>query len=367
MKRWSDDQKILTALERLGGNASAQELSDYIANTMKEKRIPARTIRYRLSTLMERGILLPSFLETDERKVGLGEGILLFQEIPERTRTLESVIREIPIFHWYVPTHGRYDGYLVHTAYDIVMPDRIEMLAKKMQKHGLINQYFFFDIASHHSKRIDFNLYNPTKGWSCNWDVWKEELMSLSEKDQKLPFEISSMKEVIEYDSKDILILRILKDSPDASMTSLAGITKLPLATVRDRIQRLRTRGVIRGYTRAYGFSGDLVWVSIFMRMRSKIGGILQRFQNLPFPGIILAEDPQSFCLRMGFTTSDLKQFMEGFNAIRPQMESYFFQFHLPDRVESKYREVFNLFDSELGKWAIPFDRFEELVERYGN
>ena len=65
MKRWSDDQRILTALEKLGGNASAQELSEYIARSTKNKdgtpkHIPARTIRYRLSTLIERGILLPS-------------------------------------------------------------------------------------------------------------------------------------------------------------------------------------------------------------------------------------------------------------------------------------------------------------------
>ncbi len=369
MKRWSDDQKILTALEKLGGNASAQELSDFISKSMKDndgkaKRIPARTIRYRLSTLMERGILLPSFLETDERKIGLGEGILVLQENPENTRLLEKVIREIPIFHWYVPTNGKRDGYLVHTAYDITKPAMVDEISKKLKKHDLISDSYFFDIANHHTKAIDFSLYRPSKGWSCKWDEWKKGVQMNLDKNPEVSMDTNVSNEVIEYDSKDIYILRVLRDDPDATMTSLASITRLPINTVREKIQRLRKMGVIKGYSRAYGFAGDFLWFSCFVGPKERIGGFLQSIQDLPFPGIILVENPKSFCIRLGLSASDIKQFMDGFRIFRPYLTSYAFQFHLPDRVESKYREVFNLYDSDEERWNIPLDSYLDTIER---
>lgn len=370
MKRWSDDQRILTALEKLGGNASAQELSDYISRTVREKdgkakHIPARTIRYRLSTLMERGILLPSFLDTDERKIGLGEGILVLEETPENTERLEKVIREIPLFHWYVPTNGKHDGYLVHTAYDITKPNMIDDISKKLRKEGLIQDSFFFDIASHHTKTIDFSLYRPSKGWSCKWNEWKKDVQTYLEKNPESPIDIKVSNEIIEYDSKDILILRVLREDPDATMTSLASITRLPIGAVRDRIQRLRKMGVIKGYSRAYGFAGDFLWFSCFLKPTKKVGGILQSVHDLPFPGLVLVESPRSFCIRLGLSASDLKQFMDGFRSFRPYLKSYAFQFHLPDRVESRYREVFNLYDGEEERWNMPLDSYLETIERY--
>ncbi|MFW9921046.1 MAG: winged helix-turn-helix transcriptional regulator [Candidatus Thorarchaeota archaeon] len=370
MKRWSDDQKILTALEKLGGNASAQELSDYISKHEKDKdgktkRIPARTIRYRLSTLIERGILLPSFLETDERKIGLGEGILVLQEAPRNTDLLERVIREIPIFHWYVPTNGKQDGYLVHTTYDITKPSMVDDISKKLKKHGLIQDSFFFDIANHHTKTIDFSLYRPSKGWACKWNEWKTGIESHLEKNMDPPIDIKTSNEVIEYDSKDILILRVLRDDPDATMTSLASITRLPIGTVRDRIQRLRKMSVIKGYSRAYGFAGDFLWFSCFLQPTGKVGSILQSIMELPFPGVVLVENPKSFCVRLGLSASDVKQFMDGFRLFRPHLKSYAFQFHLPDKVESKYREIFNLYDGQEERWNIPLESYLGVIEKH--
>ena len=118
----SKDLHILAALDSLGGNASAQEISDLIEKTVKVDdeplTIPARTIRYRVSMMMERGVLLPSFMQTQERIIGLGDKVLIVQEHGGISEELEKVIQDIPIFYWHVPTHGRYDGYLIHSVYD---------------------------------------------------------------------------------------------------------------------------------------------------------------------------------------------------------------------------------------------------------
>ncbi len=370
LKRWQEDQMILTALEKLGGNASAQEISDYIEKNEKEedgepKHMPARTIRYRLSTLTEQGILLPTLLETDETKVGLGEGILLLEEVPERTQVLEQIIKELPIFHWHVPTNGKYDGYLIHVAYDTTQPRMIEELSKLLKKEGFIRNYEFFHIRKHYTKKIDFSRYNPLEGWSCDWKKWKKIINENLDENMDPPFDIKVSKDVIEYDSKDILILRVLRNDPDSSMNSLASITRLSVGSVRDRIHRLRRMGVIKGYARAYGFAGDLLWFSCFLNIRKKAGSILSSIDELPFPGIFLVEEPNRVCIRLGLTTTDLKQFMDGMRSIRPYLESYSFQFHLPDYVDSKFNEIFNLFDSKQDRWNIPLKDYLGIIKDY--
>ncbi len=370
-KRWSLDEKdlkILTAMDRLGGNASAQQISDYILDNVeeskkKEYRIPARTIRYRLSTLMERGVLLPSFLQTDERKIGLGEGILVLQEIPGKSDDLEDLIKQIPIFYWYVPTHGRYDGYLIHTAFDLTQPEMVIKIAEGLQKKGYINEFSFFDIVDNDSKKIDFTQYNSDGEWSCDWKAWKDGIQKNLSSSTKSPFNLTDQHEVLQHDYRDVMILRVLKNDPNSSTASLASITGIPAQQVRERIQKLRDKKVIKGYARAYGFAGDLLWFSCFIDINKNTGGILKSIHDLPFPGVVLMESKTTYCIRFGLSTSGLKQFLEGFKLIRPHLKSYFFQFHLPDRIDTKYERVFDLFDKESDAWDIPVDEYLKLIK----
>ena len=56
-KKWALDDKdlqIITALDKMGGNASAQEIGKHLEDAGIE--IPTRTIRKRISMLMERGM-----------------------------------------------------------------------------------------------------------------------------------------------------------------------------------------------------------------------------------------------------------------------------------------------------------------------
>ncbi|MHA2425870.1 MAG: winged helix-turn-helix transcriptional regulator [Candidatus Thorarchaeota archaeon] len=369
-KSWSLDEKdlkILTALDGLGGNASAQQISDYIHDNMKgdvdEKPIPARTVRYRISTLMERGVLLPSFLLTDERKIGLGEGILVLEEVPGKSDTLEELIQKIPIFYWHVPTHGRYDGYLVHTIFDLTRPDMITSIADSLQKKGYVSDYSFFDIVDNEAKKIDFTQYNSDGEWSCDWITWRDEIRKNLTSSTKSPFTLTDKHEVLQHDHKDVMILRVLKNDPNSTTASLTSITGISAQQVRDRIQKLREKKVIKGYARAYGFAGDLLWFSCFIEIDKNSGGILKSVHDLPFPGVVLMESESMYCIRFGLSTSGLKQFLEGFKLIRPHLKSYYFQFHLPDKIDTKYGKVFDLYDRELDSWNIPIEDYLKIIK----
>jgi DNA-binding Lrp family transcriptional regulator len=353
------DLRILTELDKMGGNASAQELSEVL------KDIPARTIRYRISVLKERGILLPSFIQTDERKLGLGEGILILQESSGMSETLERLIQDIPIFFWFVPTHGKYNGYLVHTMHDLANPKMINDLCKTMKDQGIIDDYHFFDIVDYESKSVDFSHYLPSGKWSWDWDMWNRGLNSNLQRKTEVPFDMRVNHDVIDCDIKDIQILRQLKQDSGSSINDLARMAQISTSDARERVQKLRDNGVIKGHLRAYGFTGDFLWFSCFLEVGEMAGGVLTCFNELPFPGGILMESPNRYCLRFGFTTHNLKQFLDGFMIIRPHLKSYFFQFHLTDRQESRSQDVFQLFDENGSCWKIPLDDYISQIRQY--
>jgi len=356
--------RILAALDRLGGNASAQEISDEIEKSHK-LRIPARTIRYRLSMMMERGILLPSFLQSQERIIGLGEKVIIVQEHGGISEELEKVIEAIPIFYWYVPTHGHYDGYLIHAVYDTKNPKLHEMILKRLQKKQLIDSYSEFEIVDYESKRVDFTKYGPSGRWSWDWEKWIKNIPTNMESEEGSPHSMIAEYKTIDCDAADIEILKQLKLDPEVSMTTLSLLLNQSINQVRDKVQRFRDNGVIRGSKRAYGFAGDLLWFSTFIEIEESVNGVLKNFYDLPFPGVVLMENPKKFCFRFGLETTDLKRFLEGFRLMRGKLKSYFFQFHLPDRIESSYQDIFSLFDSTSNRWNMPLDEYLKIIDRF--
>ncbi len=329
------------------------------------KPTPARTMRYRLSILRERGILLPSYIQTNERRIGLGEGILVLQESSGKSDALEELVTEIPLFYWHIPTHGKFDGYLVHMVHDVESQEMVDTIAGAMKDSGFIDDYYFFDIMENEPKCIDFTHYRPEGGWTWDWPAWHRTIREGIKDNADLPFNADRLDTVIECDARDIQILKQLKLNADISTADIAVQVGISIAEVREKLQRLRDESVIRGYKRAYGFVGDLLWFSCFLEMDENPGGILSCFNELPFPGGFLMESNTQFCLRFGFTTADLKGFLEGFKLLRPYLRSYFFQFHLPDRRDSETQDIYAMFDGEKNKWNMPVDDYVAIIQRH--
>ncbi|NHI83845.1 MAG: winged helix-turn-helix transcriptional regulator [Candidatus Thorarchaeota archaeon] len=342
----------------MGGSASAQEIGDALS-------IPARTVRYRLSVMMERGMLLPSYYQTRERRVGLGEKILVVQEEPEKGDDLQRCISKIPIFYWYIPTYGKHDGYLIHSVYDVREPEKLTKIVDKLKNTGLIQDYYSFDILDTDSKRIDFSEYGPRGKWLWDAELWKKEIEKGFPEGVRTPHNMSLEDEIIECDANDIRILKELKLGVETSMTALASTTGIPVSSVREKVQRLRKKGIVKGYRRAYGFAEDAIWFSCFIKIRENIPGVLNMFYALPHPGVIMMESETSYCVSFGFTASELSAFLEGFRLLTSNLEHYAFQFHLPDIIESTYANVFDFFNEEKNRWDIPIDKCMRIIDQY--
>lgn len=61
---------------------------------------------------------------------------------------------------------------------------------------------------------------------------------------------MSSINEIkIQFDEKDDAILQVLRDNSSLSIQQIAKKTGIPVATVHNRIKRLKAEGVIQKYT----------------------------------------------------------------------------------------------------------------------
>ncbi|MFX1511698.1 MAG: Lrp/AsnC family transcriptional regulator, partial [Promethearchaeota archaeon] len=95
-KMFSLDEKdlnIIEHLENLGPRFPTRELSEIL-------RIPSRTIRYRIKRLQDSGYLQPTQILTHERKLGLGENIIILQKSKEESTQIEQMLESHPYVYW---------------------------------------------------------------------------------------------------------------------------------------------------------------------------------------------------------------------------------------------------------------------------
>ncbi|MHA1926919.1 MAG: winged helix-turn-helix transcriptional regulator [Candidatus Thorarchaeota archaeon] len=155
------DVKILKALMGHRKKVSTRVLSE-------ELGIKDRTVRYRLKNLKKKGLLCPPKLQTYERKLGLGENLLLLQSNPAKEEQLIKLLDETDFFYYYGPTYGKYDGFMVYAMYPLVTPRMVPQLAEEMMERELIKDYFLMDMVDYTRKPAELEPLLPDSDWT--WD-----------------------------------------------------------------------------------------------------------------------------------------------------------------------------------------------------
>ena len=162
------DLDIIKELDKFGAQIPATRISNNL-------NIPARTIRYRLAKLKENKLLIPSFVFMNERRLGLGEEILILEENMRALPMILSIFNSFSNFYWHARTYGKYNGILVHSVFDLSKPDSNLKIITKLKKSNLIKDYKIIPMIDYHHKSMDFTKYRPKLGWDMNWnDLFKK-------------------------------------------------------------------------------------------------------------------------------------------------------------------------------------------------
>ncbi len=163
------DVDILGALDKLGGKTPTEELS-------QSTGIPARTVRYRLQKMRDNNLLYPAKTMTHERKMGLGENILIIHSTPGSDIVLEKLFQKIDSLYYWTSTYGRYNGFIVNALYSLTTPHVSRRLLESFQNEGLISDFYIFEITDYEQKFGDFKYLDPKLGWKYDWSEWHKTI-----------------------------------------------------------------------------------------------------------------------------------------------------------------------------------------------
>jgi len=342
------DKEILLVMEELGTKASTRELSERLDN------VSSRTIRYRISKLKENGIICKAKVQTHERKLGLAEYVIVATSSPATESTLKKVLDAIPAFYYYAPTYGKYEGYFIYSVYPLSTPRMIPDLASVLKKHGLIEDYYLFDVVDY--QRNEAKL-SEIESW--NWEKWSKKISKIMKKTKEIVLEFP---QTVSFDSKDILILKHMVEEPDITLRELGKILGLSQPQVHNRVKKLEESEIIRGYKLALNPYDSGMTVTCFFKSKDA-KKILLWFDKLPFYHQITMESSSHFFVQVYLPSTLTNDFLASLQNLKQYTDEMFVQFLLMGKHKG-YGHMIDCFSNDAESWKIRFGEFVETIDK---
>ncbi|MFW9843960.1 MAG: Lrp/AsnC family transcriptional regulator [Candidatus Thorarchaeota archaeon] len=350
------DVEILGALDKLGGKTSTEDLS-------KATGIPARTVRYRLQKMRDASILSPSRTYTHERKMGMGEAIILIHTTPGSNEILEKMFRKIRSIYFWSSTYGRYNGYILYCLYSVATPSVPRRLAEAFQKEGLISNFYLFDVTDYEHKHGDFKHLDPKQGWCYDWKIWHKKIKkNLKSKTTKINTKCEANPSILEFDTADYEILRSLYDNAMIPQKDLAKKFSLSETQVTKKIRRMHDAGVIKGYSADFHAAGVMLHFILFIEIEEPVPRIINNFHAHPFLGSLMMESRTRWGIRMGLPAEDIYGFLQGLELMEPYLKFAAFQVLYRFTRSPPNTHPYDLFNKEAHKWETPISDYLDII-----
>lgn len=357
-RHWQLDQKdidIISALEVLGAKTPTEELS-------KKTNYPARTVRYRLKKMRDNNAFWPTRTLTHERKLGLGEHLLLLQVTPGSDKKIEELIRRLDPMYFWSSTYGTYSGYLINSLYSLTTPNVTRRIAEAFQERGLVSDFFMFDITDWEHKLGDFSYLKPVEGWSYDWNSWYKLIeRNLRSKKKKIPTTCEETPPLVDFDNTDFDIVRAFFDNGELTQKEIAKQLSLSEAIVAKKIHRLEREQIIKGYLAVLRDWERMIYFAFFFEVEESSTSIVASFFAHPFPGTIMMESKTRWCVRMELPSKDLYGFLRGLDIMRPYLKSSAFQI-IHTWNSDRASHPFDLYNKETHTWETPVSKYLQVV-----
>jgi DNA-binding Lrp family transcriptional regulator len=347
------DVKILKALMGHRKKVSTRVLSE-------ELGIKDRTVRYRLKNLKKKGLLCPPKLQTYERKLGLGENLLLLQSNPAKEEQLIKLLDETDFFYYYGPTYGKYDGFMVYAMYPLVTPRMVPQLAEEMMERELIKDYFLMDMVDYTRKPAELEPLLPDSDWT--WDKWSEDIEQVMKSDCEIDLGLEEFPKPVSFDFTDIQIIRHMVKNPGGTLKEVGESLEpaMSLTQVHKRVKRLEDSDVIRGVKPAFSPFKAYISVSIFFKSRDHAKKILCAFNKLPYEINLAMENKSTYNIWVMMPASETNEFLQRISVFRKYTEEFFIQMVVKGKGKG-YVHLLSAFNLETKSWEMPIS--ETLVK----
>jgi DNA-binding Lrp family transcriptional regulator len=354
------DEELLDALVRLGGKVTATELAESLGYKSD------RTIRYRIKRLREKGVLGRVWPQTHDVKIGLGDANLIL-DMSERYRSLpREFLFCFPNFYANYATYGRYTGTSTGVGYPLGNPQIVNRAIRAMKNMGIIKDYFLFHINDYITLAPDFSKYNLKTGWKWNWNDWVKASEKTLKAGEQFPYEFDTNPNQFDYDHKDIEILAEIKmHGAELTYKELSKRIDLSETQIGVRIRRLEEAGVLRGYAWLTEMTPQMVALYTHLELDDP-DPVLSCFLHLPFRSEIMIESKDRYLVRLTLNSSDIVQYLKGFEALRPYIRSYFMQTAVSIKVlPGGMHRFYHLHNEATDRWEMPIEDYIQDLEKF--
>ena len=233
------DVAIINVLNEKGSKISTKELSKILG-------ISDRTVRYRLKRLKEKGLLKKTSVRTYERKIGVGDMIIVVQSAPEKHALLGEILYAIPPFYHYSPTYGKYNGYWIFAQYPLSTPQMCKRLVDKLKDEGLVEDYLLLEAIDYTVQGAKVAAFLPDSTW--DWSDWYESIKKTMEEGKETDFGFNEFPKYESFDFKDLQIIKKLVENAETTLKELGEFLELSQPQIHKRVRRLEKIKVITGY-----------------------------------------------------------------------------------------------------------------------
>ena len=349
------DLDILMILDRYGAKATASFISQ-VTN------IPKRTVRHRIRRLRNLSLLLQPHILTYERKIGLGENILLLELNEEKRKFRSEIFDSIPSIYWYSSTYGRYTGFIVHSVFPLEYPDLNRELISLLTSENLVKDSYLFDIVDYEVKGWDFSYLSSDFTWTWNWDQWLSKIAKTLTEKTFHSFDVKKIKK-IRFDYNDVLLIKALNIDATLTLNKLAETVNLSITQTRRKLRRLERLGIIRGYKSVFDPKENRVPVLCIIESKKYISPIVSCFKEIPFPIDIFIQTKNKVGIALGLRDIDFPGFLKGLDLVRSYTSLCFMQIsHNPVRLP--IRKIYDLYNKEKGVWEVPTSNFHSILKK---
>jgi len=352
------DLDIINELDKFGPQIPATQIS-------RNLNIPARTIRYRLTKLKEKKLLNPAFVFMHERKLGLGEQILILEENQKSHSMVLPILNSFPTFYWHAHTYGKFNGYLVHSIFDLSKPDTNIKIISEMKKKNLIKDYQIFQMVDYYHKSMNYKKYMPRSGWVMNWDEWFKSIDNQDVISNILDTNLNESSNLVDFDYKDILILQQLSIDGTITLQQLGNILSLSKTQIRKRILNLKKKNIIKTFKPIFSPipKDQMLYLYCFIETGKLKNEFVKYIFQIPFSFMFIFESNNRFCIRLNISRKDMISFINGFDLLKEYIDSYFIQF-IFENPTARNPELYDLYNRDTKTWEIDINRIISKIKK---
>lgn len=352
------DLDIINELDKHGPQTPATQIS-------RTLNIPARTIRYRLTKLKEKKILNPAFVFTHERKLGIGEQILILEENQKSHSVLLNILNSFPTFYWHACTYGKFNGFLVHSMFDLSKPNTNIKIISEMKNANLIKDYQIFEMVDYYHKSMNYKKYMPRLGWDINWDESFKNIDNQDVISNILEINLKESSNFVDFDYKDILILQNFSIDGTITLQQLGNILSLSKTQVRKRILNLKKKKIIKIFKPIFSPipKDQMLYLYCFIDAGKFKNEFIKYIFQIPFSFMFIFESNNRFCIRMNISRKDMVSFINGFDLLKKYIDSYFLQFIFENPM-ARNPELYDLYNRKTKTWEIDINRIISKIKK---